>query len=116
MENIGFGLQLTVLGMGLVFSLLAVLWGVLALLLRLDRSPAQAPAEPEARPAVIAPAQPAELERDTLAAITIAVLAHSAVLRQQAAPLMRSSAPGSLIHASRWVAGGRTRQNRSWQR
>ena len=36
MENLGWGLQTTLLGMGLVFAMLALLWGLLALLLRLD--------------------------------------------------------------------------------
>ena len=29
MENMGWGLQMTVLGMGLVFALLVLLWGLL---------------------------------------------------------------------------------------
>jgi len=47
-----------------------------------------------------------------LAAIMIAVRAHIRVRRKQAAPAMRSHQPGTL--PSRWVASGRTRQNRSW--
>ena len=42
MENLGWGLQTTLLGMGLVFAMLALLWGLLALLLRLD-GPARPP-------------------------------------------------------------------------
>ncbi len=37
MENLGWGLQITVLGMGLVFALLALLWGLLMLVLYLDK-------------------------------------------------------------------------------
>ena len=37
MDNLGWGLQITVLGMGLVFALLALLWGLLDLVLRFDR-------------------------------------------------------------------------------
>ena len=37
MENLGWGLQITVLGMGAVFGLLALLWGVLTLVMRFDR-------------------------------------------------------------------------------
>ena len=49
MENLGWGLQMTVLGMGLVFALLALLWGLLTLMLRLDVSPAdRRPDEPTA--------------------------------------------------------------------
>ena len=45
MENLGWGLQTTLLGMGLVFAMLALLWGLLTLLLRLD-GPAPPPLEP----------------------------------------------------------------------
>jgi hypothetical protein len=51
-----------------------------------------------------------------VAAITIAVLTHKSVRRREAAPAMRSYWPGSLLYASRWVASGRARQNRSWHR
>ena len=34
MENLAFGLQITVVGMGIVFGLLAVLWLLLSLVLR----------------------------------------------------------------------------------
>jgi len=44
-ENLGWGLQMTVVGMGLVFALLAALWGLLNLMLRFDARPA-APAPP----------------------------------------------------------------------
>jgi Na+-transporting methylmalonyl-CoA/oxaloacetate decarboxylase gamma subunit len=39
MENLGWGLQMTIVGMGLVFLLLALLWGLLTLMLALDRDP-----------------------------------------------------------------------------
>jgi len=129
MENLGWGLQMTVLGMGLVFALLALLWGLLTLVLKFDPAPAE-PALPQAamREAEhIAAAGAAGGERvmvptingmdaDLVAAITIAVLAHKAVGRREAAPSMRLYWPGSLLYASRWVASGRARQNRSWQR
>ena len=38
-ERLFTGFNLTVLGMGLVFLLLALLWGLLVLMLRLDREP-----------------------------------------------------------------------------
>ena len=40
MDNLVWGLQMTVLGMGLVFGLLALLWGLLTLVLRFDKPPA----------------------------------------------------------------------------
>jgi len=113
MSDLIWGLQMTGLGMGLVFALLATLWGLLALVQRLDR----APAEPVAG-AAVAPHEPAAagLDKDLVAAIAVATLAHRALLRREAAPVMRSYWPGSLLYASRWIAAGRTRQSRSWQR
>jgi glutaconyl-CoA/methylmalonyl-CoA decarboxylase subunit delta len=130
MENLAWGLQMTVLGMGLVFALLAALWGVLAVMVRLDNAPAGAVSDEEStieaeRIAAIAgnaigaqvPVTPTVkgMDADLVAAIIVAVLTHKAVRRREAAPVMRSYPPGSLLYASRWVANGRARQNRSWQ-
>lgn len=124
--DLQFGLQLTVVGMGTVFLLLAVLMTVLTLIGRLDRPaggetvppPLPDPA-PESPPA---PARPPvlqvlsggqDLDADTLAAIAVAVITHRDVRRQQAAPVMRTHQPGSLQHASRWVTLGRALQNQT---
>ncbi|MFZ2494091.1 MAG: OadG family protein [Thermoanaerobaculia bacterium] len=118
MENLSFGLSTTVVGMGLVFGLLALLWGMLSLLGRLDSTPPadEAASEEVAPPATSAlPAAAPGLEPDALAAVTIALLTHTLARRRQAAPEMRSTQPGSQIYASRWLAAGRTRQTRSWQ-
>ena len=123
MENLGWGLQTTLLGMGLVFAMLALLWGLLTLLLRLD-----GPVGPPAGPALPASADaaPAEGVSEAVgqqmpdpalrAAITVAVLWHCQVMRGEAAPAVRIHAPGALLHASRWVDAGRMRQNRVWRR
>ena len=123
MENLDWGLQTTLLGMGLVFAMLALLWGLLALLLRLDgpaRSPVQPPvpapgdvAPADGVPAAGAPGMPDPALR---AAITVAVLWHRQVLRGEAASAVRVHPPGALLHASRWVDAGRMRQNRAWRR
>lgn len=110
MDNLGWGLQITALGMGLVFGLLALLWGLLTLVLRFDREPAAPQAQGTA-----AGATPA-MDPDLVAAITVAVLTHKEQRRHEAAPAMRSYWPGSLLYASRWVASGRARQNHSWRR
>jgi sodium pump decarboxylase gamma subunit len=120
MGNLGWGLQMTVLGMGLVFALLALLWGLLTLVLKFDRAPAASPS-PQAAAGDAGPVAAAGLAGEAMddalvAAITIAVLDHKAVRRREAAPAMRSYWPGSLLYASRWVASGRARQNRSWHR
>jgi Na+-transporting methylmalonyl-CoA/oxaloacetate decarboxylase gamma subunit len=117
-ENLEAGLRLTVYGMGLVFALLAALAALLALLLRFDRPSPGTPASAAAASAAPAATEPVEARPDepsspeVLAAIMIAVRAHIRVRRKQAAPAMRSHQPGTL--PSRWVASGRTRQNRSW--
>lgn len=127
MDNLLWGLEMTVLGMGLVFALLALLWGLLTLVLRLDKVPPQdAPAtgQPEPRTEIAAPAAAATsgpvtvqgMDAGLVAAILVATLTHRAVRRREAAPEMRSYWPGSLLYASRWVGAGRAQQNRSWQR
>ena len=60
-ERLTTGLNITALGMGLVFVLLALLWALLTLMLRLDRPPAPtldedvAPARPETGRSVTVP-------------------------------------------------------------
>jgi len=131
-ENLGWGLQMMALGMGLVFGLLALLWGLLTLVLRFDREPqvvaVAAPAGAAASaadgaPDLAVPEPPAPrvptidgMDADLVAAILVAVLRHKEVRRAQAAPAMRSYWPGSLLYASRWVASGRARQNSTWER
>jgi Na+-transporting methylmalonyl-CoA/oxaloacetate decarboxylase gamma subunit len=129
MDQLLWGLQITALGMGLVFALLAMLWGLLTLVLRLDKAPAPALAPATgtaaagaaadgaaAAPAELAPSAASGPEGELLAAIVMAALAHRAVRRREAAPAMRSYWPGSLLYASRWLGAGRARQNQTWQR
>jgi Na+-transporting methylmalonyl-CoA/oxaloacetate decarboxylase gamma subunit len=126
MSDLAFGLTITAAGMGLVFGLLALLWGALALLGRLD---GWLPAEDagEAPPPSASATAPAgdgaavvvdghDLDDDALAAIALAVGTHAALLRMQAAPEQRATQPGSQIYASRWLAAGRTRQTRVYAR
>jgi len=114
-ENLGWGLQMTVVGMGLVFGLLAALWGLLGLVLRFDAPPVAPGPATRAVEQATAEAPTGGMDADLVAAITVAVLTHKAVRRRQAAPALRSYWPGSLLYASRWVAIGRARQNRSWR-
>lgn len=130
MENIGWGLQMTVLGMGLVFALLALLWLLLTLVLKLDKEPevevtAQEATVEAERIAAIAddavgaqtPERPTVngMPADLVAAILVATYKHRKSMRRQAAPLVRTVWPGSQIFASRWLATGRARQNNNWQ-
>jgi Na+-transporting methylmalonyl-CoA/oxaloacetate decarboxylase gamma subunit len=113
------GFELTFYGMGLMFLLLALLWGLNALLVRLDNPPveraealeSERAAEP-ASDAAAGPAAPPTLDAGLIAAVVIACRAHRMARRKQAAPELRTHEPGSL--PSRWVGSGRTRQNRSW--
>ena len=122
MNNLGWGLQMTALGMGLVFSVLVLLWGLLRFVLYLedrDAAAADAAASPptDAAPETGAVTAPGDgMDPELVAAISAAVVAHRAVRRREAAPSMRTFWPGSLIHTSRWVGSGRARQNRSYQR
>jgi len=108
MDALQIGLQLTLVGMGIVFFLLAVMALLISLLTRWDRAPAET-----REMTALAREFPEGLDADALAAITIAVRAHRITLRQQAAPAMRKHQPGTL--PSRWVAIGRTRQTSSWR-
>lgn len=107
MESLNIGLQLTLYGMGLVFLLLTVMALGIAFVTRWDRGATQVVETPDA------PAYPAGLEPDALAAIMTAVMLHRIHLRQQAAPAVREHKPGAL--PSRWVGVGRTHQNSNWQ-
>ena len=125
MENLEWGLRMSVVGMGLVFALLALLWGLLTLVLVLDKEPeapdsaldAAAEAERIAAVAAQAPEPPTVngMAADLVAAITIATMKHRLTLRREAAPPMRSVPPGSQLHVSRWVTAGRARQTNTWQ-
>ena len=130
MENIGWGLQMAVLGMGLVFALLTLLWLMLTLILKLDKEPVvelsaqEATVEAE-RVAALADhavgAQTPEratvngMPADLVAAILVATHKHRKTMRREAAPLVRTYWPGRQIFASRWLAAGRARQNNNWQ-
>lgn len=115
MDNLGFGLQVTVLGLGIVFGLLVVLWLLLTLALRFEPQPPTP--EPEAARVSIRPlGGPGEMEPRLVAAVAVAITRHAEARRRQAAPAMRSYWPGSLLFASRWVAAGRMRQGQSWRR
>lgn len=141
MDDLLFGLRTTILGMAFVFSILAIVWGLLNVLMRFDGRAAAGTAADAAVPAaaaaaaVVAPVPsgppgppgprgpavrlegaPGDLDPRLVTAVAIAVLRHEEARRLQAAPAMRSYWPGSLLFASRWVAAGRTRQGQSWRR
>ena len=129
MENLGWGLQMTVLGMGLVFALLALLWLLLTLVLKFDKeaeeeipvSGLEATDEAEAIAAEADNAIGAQtpeshtvhgVAADLVAAIMVAAMKHKMILRGEAAPMMRTMWPGT--QPSRWAAAGRVRQTNTW--
>lgn len=118
MENLGFGLWMTAMGMGTVFALLVLLMLVLRVIGWADqrfgrRSSARAVPALDGEPEPEASLD--QLTPDEIAAITIAVITHARVRRGQAAPAMRQVQPGSQLFASRWVAVGRSYQNQPWK-
>lgn len=122
---------MTAAGMGTVFAMLLLLMLIVLLMGRLDRQPTTP--DPAARDGLAAddldamsgiddvpdtgPRMLADgLTEDQVAAISVAVLLHADIRRQQAAPAMRAHQPGSHIFASRWVANGRGLQTQPWRR
>lgn len=125
MSDLQWGLSMMVVGMGVVFGLLALLMAVLLLVGRLDRRPEPADAVPgpadaperaasETSPEVRILAD--GLDETQLAAIAVAVMTHAEIRRRSASPEARAHAPGSQLFASRWVAIGRGQQNAPYVR
>lgn len=125
MENLTWGLMMMLVGMGVVFALLAALMALLLLIGRLDRQPREAPAAMEAPPVEERPDPDAAphvrivadgLDEDQVAAITVAVITHAENRRRLAAPETRAHAPGSQLFASRWLAVGRAQSQQPFVR
>jgi sodium pump decarboxylase gamma subunit len=122
MDNLGFGLWMTAMGMGTVFGLLVLLMLALRLIGWIDRRSERkrtvvatgAAADAAGAPAVAE--APDALTQEEVAAITIAVITHARVRRLQAAPAMREFEPGSHLFANRWVGIGRGYQKQPWRR
>lgn len=126
MRNLGWGLETTALGMGMVFLLLIILMGVLAVVGRLDgpRCRAQVPPPDSRGEDGVSPGQAVEIEdpsglseeelsEEELAAVAVAVAEHARTRRRQGAPGSRAEPPRSRLSASRWVSAGRSSQMRS---
>ena len=138
MEHLGWGLQMTVLGMGLVFALLALLWVLLTLVLKLDKEEEEGVSESSldaSDEAVALPARVGEMATDLVAAIMVATMKHKAhcslpadlaaaitvaavkhkkALQSEAATAVRAFWPGT--QPSRWTTAGRerARQTNNW--
>ncbi|MDR2508187.1 MAG: OadG family protein [Candidatus Accumulibacter sp.] len=116
-EYFAWGLKMTVIGMGLVFCMLGVLWALLTVILALDKpdeEEEEAPAASEASEEEAAPASQsasAGLPADLVSAIAIAVTKHAAALQGGGASIVRTTWSGQ---QSNWVAAGRSRQTNTW--
>ncbi len=106
MDNLSLSLQITVIGMGLVFGAIVLLWIMMAVLVRLtpDREAAEAK-EPAGEAAPIEPATSdrALKQRAAIAAVAVAI-AHEATPKVHEFPL-----PATPI-VSAWQAVQRGRQ------
>lgn len=115
MHDLGWGLEMLLLGMGSIFIMLILLMCVLLLVTFLDRPKAEEPEPQELEQ----PAEVLEIEAEgglsaqQLAAISVAVVTHADHMHKQAVPYAREHAPGSRLWASRWVAHGRARQTQN---
>ena len=104
MDNLSLSLQITLIGMGLVFGAIVLLWIMMAVLVRLTPDHAEAEESPaEAEP--IEPAAPDRLlkQRAAIAAVAVAI-AHEATPKIHEFPL-----PATPI-VSAWQAVQRGRQ------
>ncbi len=100
MDNLSLSLQITVIGMGLVFAAILLLWGMMAALVRLtpDRAEAGSEAEPEA------PAAEQERKRRAAAAAVAVALAQADTTLPHEFP----EPPTAIVSA--WQAVQRSRQ------
>ena len=97
------GILITALGMGLVFLMIVVLWGIMAALVALTNAPAaENDDQTEAAPTALNP-QPSEQEKLAAAAAVACALS----LAPKTHPLASSTAGTS---ASAWLSAGRTQQ------
>lgn len=125
MRNLGWGLETTALGMGMVFLLLIMLMGVLAVVGRLDRPrrrgqvapPQGSQAEDGVSPGGAGEVEdPNGLSEEELVAVALAVTEHARTRRRQGVLGNRAHPPRSRLWASRWVSTGRSSQMRNTRR
>jgi sodium pump decarboxylase gamma subunit len=116
------GLIITVLGMGLVFAALGLLWGIMALMTRLFR-PEPEPEEPGATdfaapPLAAATTEPPAEDPLTAERARVAALVAGALMAN-VVPLLLDVPIGPAFEHGRtapiWVTANRARDMRSWQ-
>ena len=109
-EALQTGLYLTVAGMGLVFLVLAMLWGLLVLLLRFDQKPLPPLSSDVANDASFD--NGGRVRTEVVAAITMAVHAYEADKMRRA---KNTSFDVANEGVDSWLLTGRAQQQRDWQ-
>ena len=119
------GLIITAIGMTLVFAVLGLLWGIMALLTRVFREAAPDAGLPQGGEADAAadPGGPAVAEAGTLEALTVERARVAAIvagaLMANAVPLLMEAPVGPAFEHGRtapiWVSSNRARALQSWQ-
>ncbi len=104
LTNLSLAVQITLVGMGLVFAAILLLWVVMDLLVRLARD-RRAPVQPrETEPAPPEPAPDRELRRRAAAIAVAVALARQAEVEARAFPVAQPDA------VTAWQAVTRARQ------
>ena len=119
------GLTMTVLGMGLVFAGLGLLWGLIVLLNRTfaPKPGEQAPGSSDDSAVIASAAEVAEVEAAAAEALTVerahvAAVVAGALMANALPWLIEAPAGPAFEHgrsASSWVTANRSRTLRSWQ-
>jgi Na+-transporting methylmalonyl-CoA/oxaloacetate decarboxylase gamma subunit len=116
------GLIITVIGMTLVFAVLGLLWGIMALLTRVFREAPQADAvqgstSAGAAPALVLP-EAGSIEALTVERARVAAIVAGALMAN-AMPLLMEAPVGPAFEHGRtapiWVSANRARALQSWQ-
>ena len=111
LEHLDWGLKMTVLGMGLVFALLALLWGLLIVVLALDKEEVETESDDE-EAAVEPQVAVGGIAADLVSAIVVATLKHKNALRGGSTSIMQTTCASN--QPSPWAAAGRARQTNNW--
>lgn len=116
MTNLGWSLETTLAGMGMVFALLIILMLALMAAGRIDAAHRRRRVSDDGVPPSIRIQDADGLSDEELAAVALAVTRHAETCRRQGALQNRRHPPGSRLWASRWVSAGRASQMRNTRR
>ncbi len=112
-QDLQFGAILMIVGMGMVFLILAMLWGVISIFQKIDRRVLVSEERKAADAAASAVKASAEIPPDLMAAILVALDQYRREASGMASPLKRRLPQEINRGQARWVAVGRAYQLRS---